>query len=88
MKTLVKIAFLSAAALTIAGIAHADHRDYRIALANQDKYGHPVYDETAATPEEAPQIKEKTYNVSASDVNTQSGRDYRIAIVNSGHARN
>ena len=66
MKTLVKIAFLSAAALTIAGIAHADHRDYRI----------------------APQIKEKTYNVSASDVNTQSGRDYRIAIVNSGHARN
>ncbi len=41
MKTLVKIAFLSAAALTIAGIAHADHRDYRIALANQDKYGHP-----------------------------------------------
>ena len=28
MKTLVKIAFLSAAALTIAGIAHADHRDY------------------------------------------------------------
>ena len=31
---------------------------------------------------------EKTYNVSASDVNTQSGRDYRIAIVNSGHARN
>ena len=54
MKTLVKIAFLSAAALTIA----------------------------------APQIKEKTYNVSASDVNTQSGRDYRIAIVNSGHARN
>ena len=56
MKTLVKIAFLSAAALTIAGIAHADHRDYRIALANQAKYGHPVYDETAATPEEAPQI--------------------------------
>ena len=86
MKTLVKIAFLSAAALTIAGIAHADHRDYRIDLAN--KYGHPVYDETAAKPEEAPQIKEKTYNVSASDVNTQSGRDYRIAIVNSGHARN
>lgn len=78
MKTLVKIAFLSAAALTIAGIA----------LANQDKYGHPVYDETAAKPEEAPQIKEKTYNVSASDVNTQSGRDYRISIVNSGHARN
>ena len=70
MKTLVKIAFLSAAALTIAGIAHADHRDYRIALANQDKYGHPVYDETAAKPEEAPQIKEKTYNVSASDVDT------------------
>ena len=60
MKTLVKIAFLSAAALTIAGIAHADHRDYRIALANQDKYGHPVYDETAAKPEEAPQIKGKT----------------------------
>ena len=78
MKTLVKIAFLSAAALTID----------RIALANQDKYGHPVYDETAAKPEEAPQIKEKTYNVNASDVNTQSGRDYRIAIVNSGHARN
>jgi threonine dehydrogenase-like Zn-dependent dehydrogenase len=68
MKTLVKIAFLSAAALTIAGIAHADHRDYRIALANQDKYGHPVYDETAAKPEEAPQIKEKTYNVSATFV--------------------
>ena len=81
MKTLVKIAFLSAAALTIASIAHADHRDYRIALANQDKYGHPVYDETAAKPEESPQIKEKTYN-------TRSGRDYRIAIVNSGHARN
>ena len=35
MKTLVKIAFLSAAALTITGIAHADHRDYRIALANK-----------------------------------------------------
>ena len=70
MKTLVKIAFLSAAALTIASITHADHRDYRIALANQDKYGHPVYDETAAEPEESPQIKEKTYNVSASDVNT------------------
>ena len=86
MKTLVKIAFLSAAALTIASIAHADHRDYRIA--HQDKYGHPVYDETAAKPEESPQIKEKTYNVSASDVNTRSGRDYRIAIVNSGHARN
>ena len=31
MKTLVKIAFLSAAALTMAGVAHADHRDYRIA---------------------------------------------------------
>ena len=43
MKTLVKIAFLSAAALTIAGIAHADHRDYRIALANQDKYGPVSY---------------------------------------------
>lgn len=88
MKALVKIALLSAVALTFAGIAHAEHRDYRIALANQDKYGHPVYDETAAKPEEAPQIKDKPYNVYASDVDTQNGRDYKIAIVNSGRAKN
>ncbi len=86
MKTLAKIALLSITALTIAGAAQAETRDYRIALANQDKFGHPVYDETAAKPEEAPQIKDKQANVTAADV-TDNGRDYKIAILNAGKGR-
>ncbi len=78
MKTLAKIALLSIAALTIAGAAQAETRDYRSTLANQDKFGHPVYDEPAAKPDKDKKDNDKKELKQRKHQNEDQGQHRKI----------